>query len=339
MSEWARCSAASLSAAALLLLAACTTPGGADPVPGLPQDRHCGTSDEDRRWLEQALAGWPVAARDYLKAPQRGLPQIVTYDGQCSYTLSAPPGAPARWSAASHAGEIALPNGGRIPPAPNAFNAVTDLGHNFVVMSLPSIWRPVAPRSEIPLEFFLEGIFLHELTHAFQAAVSPELTFPSLHRQHGLPESVNDDSVQEAFQANAAYVADYESERDLLFRAAAAPTDGEARMLACAALASLRARRARHFAGPNAHWALVDEVSLTTEGLGEWVNYKWLTAARGLAPALVQSKLRGHFWSQEHGLAIFLTIDRLVPRWQRHLLSRSPATAEPLLAMACGRGT
>ncbi len=49
------------------------------------------------------------------------------------------------------------------------------------------------------------------------------------------------------------------------------------------------------------------------------------------------SKLRGRYWSQEEGLAIFLTIDRLVPHWQKRLFTRSPATAHDLLELACDR--
>lgn len=337
MSGWVRHSAAGLTTAALLLLAACTTGSFADRVPGLPQDQHCDIADDDRRWLGQALAGWQVVVRDFLKVLRHPLPTIVTYDGRCSYMLSAPSGSPARWSVSQHRGEITLPNGMKIPPAPNAANAATQNGEHFVLMSLPSIWRPVAPKSDIPLEWFLEGVLFHELTHAYQSVVTPELSFPSLQKRLSLPANISDDSVQEAFGANAAYVRDYQSERDLLFRAASAASEPEARAFACEALAKLRARRARHFTGSNAHWALVDEISLTGEGVGEWVSYKWLTRRRGLASSLVLSKLRGRYWSQEQGLAIFLTVDRLVPDWQRRLFSRSPATAEPLLTLACGR--
>ena len=238
---------------------------------------------------------------------------------------------------AEHRGEIALPNGARIPPAPNAFNAVTDAGHNFVVIALPSIWRPVAPKSDIPLELFLEGVLLHELAHAYQSAVTPDVSFPALLKRLPTTANVSDDGVQEAFEKNAAYVRDYEAERDLLFRAASAPTDAEARALACDGVAAIRARRARHFTGANAYWALVDDMSLTTEGLGQWVAYRWLTQVRGLAPSLVLSKLRGPYWSQEQGLATFLIVDRLVPGWQSRLFSATPVTGDRLLALACGR--
>lgn len=324
------------STAALLLLGACASIARVEHVPGLPADQRCQLAEEDRRWFAEALAGWTTVRRNFLKGPDQPLPQIVTYDDRCAYTLTAP-GKGRAWTVASHRGEIVLPNGATIPPAPSAFNAVTDSGQNFVVMALPSIWRPVAPKSEISLEWFLEGVLLHELAHAYQSVVTPELSFPYLHRVHRLPENVSDDSVEEAFRSNRAYVRDYQSERDLLFRAVSAPTDVEARAFACDAVAKLRSRRARHFTGSNSHLALIDEVSLTTEGLGQWVAYTWLTRRRGLAPSLVLSKLRRTYWSQEQGLATFLLIDRLVPGWQRRLLSPAPVTAEHLLALACGR--
>lgn len=339
MRGWARHCAGLITTAAALLLAACASSALADRIPGLPEDQRCQLADDDRRWLAESLAAWQTALRDFLERPGQPVPQLVTYDSRCSYTLPAPQAAPRVWTVAEHGGEIALPNGAKIPPAPNAFNTVTDAGHNFVVIALPSIWRPVAPKSEIPVEVFLEGVLLHELAHHYQSAVTPDITFPALLKRMPAVAQVSDDSIQEAFDKNAAYVRDYESERDLLFRAASAPTDAEAQALACDALASLRARRARHFTGANAHWALIDDMSLTTEGLGQWVAYKWLTEGRGLAPSLVLSKMRGPFWSQEQGLATFLIVDRLVPGWQARLFAPSPATAEQLLALACGRSS
>lgn len=288
---------------------------------------------DDERWLRQALVNWEVARRRLLKAAARPFTPIVTYDGRCSYTIAGG----AKWSAAPHSGEVTLPNGARIPAGPNASNAAKD-GRNFVVFSLPTIWRAVAPKSEIPLELFLEAIMLHELTHSYQATVSPSLSFPVLHARHSLPGSINDDSVQERFKDNADYIRDYEAERDQLFRAAEAPNDVEARSLTCDALAKLRQRRARYFNGADAIWSEIDELSLTTEGLGEWVGYNWLTRMRRLPANVVLQRFRGRFWSQEHGLALFLVIDRLVPGWQGHLIRREPATVDTLLARACGAG-
>ncbi len=294
-------------------------------------------AEEDQRWLRQGTAAWGFALHNYLKRPAELLPPIIVFDSGCTYTLGAGSDAGLRWSVTAHRGEIVLPNGARIPPAPTAFNAVTDTGHNFVVMSLPSVWRPVAPKSEIPLEQFLEGVMLHELSHSYQATVTPQVSFPALLKRLAPLQNVSDDSVQEAFEANPAYVRDYQAETDLLFRAASVPRREEARAHACDALGLLRARRAKYFAGSNAHWALVDELSLTTEGLGQWVSYSWLSSGRRIRRDLVLQKLRGPYWSQEEGLALFLTIDRLVPRWQALMFSSSPSTAEGLLQRACGR--
>ncbi len=323
-----------------LLLTACVSTSLATSVPSLPMDQRCKTAANDRAWISDALTAWQTTVRGFLKAPDRQLPMIVAYDARCSYILAAPDNSTAQWLAAEHRGEITLPHGGKIPPAPNAFNAVTIAGDNFVVMSLPSIWRPVAPKSEIPLNWFLEGVLLHELGHWYQSAVTPDISFPALLKlRKRLPPSANisDDSVQEAFEANAAYVLAYEAERDMLYNAASAPTEHEARAYTCDALNRLRTRRIRYFTGSNEHWAAVDEISLTTEGLGQWLSYKWLTEGHSLARSLVQSKLRGRYWSQDQGLAIFLTIDRLVPHWQKRLFARSPATADDLLELACDR--
>lgn len=141
--------------------------------------------------------------------------------------------------------------------------------------------------------------------------------------------------MQERFSKTPSYSNDYGAERDLLYRGAAAPTQELARSLSSEALSKMRLRRARYFVGKDAFWSRVDEISLTTEGLGQWVTYTWLTKGRKLAPSLVLSKLRGPFWSQDEGLALFLTVDRLVPNWQKTLFSTSPVTAEEQLARAC----
>lgn len=328
-----------LAAASALLLIGCVQTSALPGQRGAAVSQHdlCRMAESDRRWLTDALGSWRIALRHFLKVDNHPLPQIIVYDERCSYSLPPQAQSGVRWSTTAHGGQVTLPNGRRMAAGPNAFNAVTSEVVNFVVMSLPSIWQQVAPPSEIPLGWFLEGIMLHELAHSYQSAVNPSASFVRLQREGLIPDNVSDDSVQEKFKENAIYVREYTAERDLLFRAASAPTDGEARALACEALALFRERRLRHFTGVNAQWAAVDEISLTTEGLGQWLSYAWLTRGRHLAPAVVLPKLRSSFWSQDEGLAIFLLVDRLVPNWQRLVLSSSPETTEQLLARACGR--
>ena len=323
-------------AAVTMATAGCSLINATARVPSLSAQAPCQATEEDRTWLADALTGWDIVARKHLKAGRTNLPLVMFYDARCAYTLAPRADGKGGWAIAEHRGEIELPNGARIPPGPNAFNTATDSSENFVVMSLPSIWRGVAPKIEIPLEWFLEGVLLHELSHAYQSAVTPELSFPALNKRESLPPGISDDSVQEAFQSNAAYRRDYEAERDRLFAAAAAPNDALARSSACSALGLLQRRRARYFTGSSVYWAKVDELSLTTEGLAQWVSYQWLIGERNIAPQLALQKLRGRYWSQDEGLALFLTVDRLVPGWQRMLFAPSPVTAQNLLSRACG---
>lgn len=324
-----------LAVGVTLVLAGCA------PVvaPTLEQQsqQQCRMQPDDQRWLRSALAAWDVARRDYLQVGTQPLPQIVTYDATCAYSIAAGGGSALGWTASPHNGQVSLPNGAVIPAGPNAVNAATEDGRNFLVMSLPSIWRAVASPSEIALDWFLEGVMLHELAHQLQSVVTPTLSFPALQRRYSLPPSVSDDTVEEMFKNDPAYVRAYREELDALYGAAAAPSDAQARPLACRALDQMRERRGRFFTGENAHLAAVDELSLTGEGLGQWVSYRWLTRGRGLDPALVLRKMRGGFFSQNQGLALFLVVNRLVPGWQRRVFANPPATAEPLLALACGR--
>jgi hypothetical protein len=159
-----------------------------------------------------------------------------------------------------------------------------------------------------------------------------------LTQRYGLPETIDDDSLQKAFEDNPAYVADYQAERDLLFAAAAAKTDAEARVLASHALRKLRERRVRWFTGEAARWAELEEVFLTLEGVGQWATYSWYIDPNGLrlnsAVALREVRRGGRWWSQDHGLALFLVADRLVPGWQKRVFADEPATASKLLEMA-----
>ncbi len=80
-----------------ILLTACASPGPASGVASVPKYQHCETAAEDRRWLSDALIAWQTALRDFLRASDKHLPTIVTYDGSCSYTLVAAPDSIPRW--------------------------------------------------------------------------------------------------------------------------------------------------------------------------------------------------------------------------------------------------
>ena len=87
-------------------------------------------------------------------------------------------------------------------------------------------------------------------------------------RDYGLPDTISDDSLQEAFKANINDIADYEAERDLLCAAATAPTDDKAQIFAGKALKKMRQRRIR-FTGAGAQWLPLDDLFLIMEELGQ----------------------------------------------------------------------
>ena len=279
------------------------------------------------------MSNWNTVAARHLKLPPQPPPKIITFDARCEFRLAG-----GRWSGKPHGGKVTLPDGGRLPPGVASFAAPAGpAGEAFFVMSLPSVWQAAGVTSEIGLERLMEGVLIHEIMHTRQFYfVEPRLK--ELTRRYGLPDDLDDDSLQRAFEKTPAYVSDFDAERNLLFAAAAAPDKAEAKRLARLALEKLRSRRARRFTGESAKWVELDEIFLTMEGAGQWAAYAWFTDPSGgrLAPATALRAVRrgGRSWSQDEGLAIFLVVDRLLPNWQALAFAKEPVTAEGLLALA-----
>ena len=282
----------------------------------------------DESWFRAAVANWHYVARAHLHLPDTRMPTTVVFDRQCAFHLGRGV-EPLRWTASKHDGHVTLPDGSVIPVGVVSF-AKPDANGTFFVMSLPSVWREKV-QSRLGLERLMHAVMLHEASHTAQADVLAA-------RLNALPDDMTDDSLQDAYRANAAYVADYEKERDLFYAAAAAPTEADARRLAREGLAAYRARRARWFTGRDASWAVPDDVFLSMEGLGQWAAYAWLVDPKGAGvdPALALPEMRrgGKHWTQEEGLAIFLVIDRLLPGWQSRVFAKDPPSLEALLALS-----
>ena len=195
-----------------------------------------------------------------------------------------------------HGGRVALPNGGRAPLGPISFAFDRDR----FVMSLPSVWRAAGVTSELGLEKLMDGVLLHEIMHTRQSRLAAELLDP-LAAAHGLEPS--DDLIQEVFGKNPRYEAAYLAETAALYAAAAAPDEAAARGLAAQALHLMRARRARWLTGANAHFAELDDVFLTMEGMGQWLIYRHFVSSEGgsVPPeqALRPVRRGGRWWSKE----------------------------------------
>lgn len=124
----------------------------------------------------------------------------------------------------------------------------------------------------------------------------------------------------------------------MLYAAALAPTDTEAKDLARLALTKMRTRREKWFVGDATKWQTIDEIFLTMEGLGQWTAYAWFTDKKGLnldpAGVLPEVRRKRNRWTQDEGLAVFLVVNRLVPGWQKFAFAPQPELAVALLERA-----
>ena len=183
----------------------------------------------------------------------------------------------------------------------------------------------------------MTGVFLHEVMHTTQSGLlahARDLLGPNA---DGLG-ALSDDTIQEVFADDEAYVALHRAELEVLYRAANAGTDVDARRLAGEALAAMDQRRARFFSGRRAYLAQLDDMFLTMEGLGQLVMYRYLIAHPDAHanPAVVLGEVRnnGAYWSQDAGFALIRLVARLVPDWQARVFDPDRWQARSLLAAA-----
>jgi len=296
----------------------------------------CRLARADSAWLARALDGWQAQNQRALGVTIRQ-PALVLFDAKCVHRLTPVVDrvAPARFIAAkqpfavrssAHQGRVRLPDGAMIPAGLTSFAGPLPAGRMFFVMSLPSVWRArdLDPGGGDRLA---TAVFLHEYTHTQSPALG---TLVDSLTRRGLPVDVNDDVIQQRFGARPDFRTSYEAERDLLFEAAADPSDSQARALAARALERIDQRRARTFVGADSIYAELEDVFLTMEGLGQWVAYRWLTDGAGGAMAAPDAlsfiRRGGRHWSQDEGFALLLITTRLSPSSPRAMLATPPVT-------------
>lgn len=290
--------------------------------------------------MQEALDAWTHTARNHLRIYAADPPSLVFFDARCAYRAgegatgaplsNAPRFAGRRipWKAEPHAGAVALPGGGEVPVGVVSFAAPWKQDtRQFMIMGLPSVWREGGVRSAFGLETLMTAVFIHEMTHTRQFyAFAPRMA--ALTAKYELPDDLSDDSLQETFKDDPAYVAAWTLERDLLLQAPAEPDDEKARQLVRRALEESRTRPARFFTGDKAKWEDLEDLFLTLEGVGQWAAWSWLVdpAGGGANPATALPLFRrgGRFWSQDQGLLVMLAVDRFVPDWREHAFDAQP---------------
>lgn len=317
-----------------LVLAGCASP----PAPIAAAA--CAVSDADRAWIDRALEAWRFSAREITGIGQVENFQALFFDDDCTLMSPNALNADARvtWTAAPHAGTITLPNGEEMPAGVTSFANAGD-GSAFLVMSTPSVWRAGGVDNPgIGLETMMVAVLLHEGAHVAQSA-SYGGRMTALAEANNLPDAFNDDSIQQRFGEDGEFSASVARETDLFFEAAAAADEPTARRLANAARALMRARQARWYIGADAYYRCAEDIWLTFEGSGQWAGYQWVIHPRGanvpVSIAMPNFARRSRWWSQNEGLAIALTLDRLAgPSWRAHVFGDGASTVLELLDAA-----
>lgn len=326
-----------IALAASVALLACTTPG-----PVVDAAPNCVLSAEDRAWIDASLEAWRFTAREISGVATVRPFQAVFFDDDCVLTgadaFSAARAADVNWTATPHQGQVPLPYGGQLPAGVVSFPSA-DGEAAFLVMSTPSVWRAAGVNADsLGLEAMMTAVLLHEGAHVAQASTyGARMT--ALVAAHGLTEDFNDDSIQQHFADNSEFSVSVERETELLFRAAAAPDRATARALAQEARSLMRTRRARWFAGDDAHLAEAEDIWLTFEGSGQWLGYQWMVhpAGGGVDTEAAMSRFarRGRWWTQKQGIALAFVVDRLAPfDWKAQAFGTGGQTLTDMLDAA-----
>ena len=296
----------------------------------------CELAPSDSAWIAAALSGWERLNARSLHLSRIRYPRLVLFDSLCTHEL-----APVSRRAtgvglvagrqsftvrkAAHGEMIRLPNGDSVPAGLVSVASPLPNGGMFFVMSLPALWQSRA-RGE-RRDLLASAVFMHEYTHTQSGALGSRVDALV---NHGLPADVDDDVIQSRFDSVPGFRTAYETERDLLFAAAAAPDRETAANIARRALASIDQRRARFFSGSTARYAEAEDVFLTMEGTGQWAAYLWLTDPEGgaMRPDVALPFIRrdGRHWSQDEGLALLLVLNRLDPSAPSALVGPRAAT-------------
>ena len=317
-------------AAALLASAALASPVTAQPAQAPP----CVIQEDAAAWIQSALESWNTARRDDLRLGSADLPWIVLFDASCTWQINRG-GTASPLTGTRHSGSISIPDNSTIDAAVTSFAGTYGPDDRpFLVMALPSVWRKEPRHAANPdLERLMRSVFVHETTHTEQAHATG-VWLKSLEKRSPLPADLNDDIIQQHFENVPGFRDAYETERDLLFRAAAEPDAVRRRALATEALGAITARRARYFSGADAIYADLEDLFLNMEGVANWAGYRVaLREIRNSADAITFMR-RARSWSQDEGLALFLVIDSLLPGWQPEVFGATPVSVFDLLRRA-----
>lgn len=315
-------------------------------------------------WIQSVLNNWEAVCRRELRIAAEPLPWIIFYDEHSAWHLQSekrwlPPHEVSPHSlrfmgdtyplirVAHQGGRLWVPDRGPLPvdvAKPQvAAMPYDDERKSFFVAPLPGLFHKLAgPDQARNLDDLFLGTAAHELTHTRHYAYAmPQIT--RLRLRYKLPESFDDNIIQQEFGVNDEYKAVYDAERKLLTRAILARDLDDCRQAVGEALLVSQKRKDRFFVGDKQGYSSLEDIFLAMEGLAMWVQYR---TARERAPSgeewlktLITLSERTDAWSQEHGLGLFLLMDRLVPGWQARFLAPDFPSPFTVLREAIARRT
>ena len=295
----------------------------------------CPFEDRAAAWLGAALSGWENVNARIFRIETVDPPSILVFDRSCLFTLRpAEDAQTAAWTVgrlsfavevSEHEGEIVLPGEIVIPAEVTSFAFSTPDGPIWFVMALPEIWL-LAKNSNDP-EMLATVVFIHEFTHTQSKSLGGKIDDLIA---RGLPEDIDDDIIQTRYQADPDFAASIQTELDLLLSAWRSEDLTTARELAAGAVELREGRKRDFFTGDDHLLAELEDVFLTMEGTGQLAAFEWARHAEGggmeIEAALEFVMREGTIWSQDLGLALFLVLARLDPKWPRLVFRSEPVT-------------
>jgi len=326
---------------------------------GKAQVGECRLDDSNRAFLEVALRDWQTAVARHLQLPHAPLPWIVAFDRECSWNLAPQPatadrdawtpgefrfvGQPIFVKTGRHGGTVRPPSGDPFPVSPRIYAAhAASLGRAYFVMALPDVFAADPQASKDPLlRERLRSVVSHELLHTRQL---PDVAahIKSLRARFALPDDIDDNIIQRRFGSNPEFRVAWERERDLLYEAVADDDEKSAARKVLEAIALIRARQARFYAGAERPFERLEQLFLNMEGAAEWVRYKIHEHDhehfKTHADIIQFIRGRENDWVQDEGLALVLLLDRFASGWQRRLLTLDMASPVDELERAVAAG-
>jgi hypothetical protein len=331
-----------MSRSAMLKILALAAALAASACASAPAPPACALPEADRAWVDRALDAWRFASREITGIGPVANFQAVFFSADCvlqsGNALNSPDAQGVTWTARRHAGMVPLPDGSEMPAGVTSFVS-GEKGLTYFVMSTPSVWAAAGVGERPELDTRMVAVLLHEGSHVAQVGpYGPRLG--GLIERNSLPESFNDNAVQDRFKDNAEFAESVKQETQLFLDAVAATDDAEAKKLAREARRLMRERQARWVTGNDAYLVEAEDIWLTFEGAGQWTGYQWLVHPRGGAqPAaeIMARFSRGRHWSQTEGFALVMALDRIAgPGWKRHAYGDGARTVLEMLDDALG---